>query len=314
MPPARDSVSLLDLEVFEFEDFYVQGEHLYLPRYKDTDGKALAVNKETLAPEGIIGRGEGQGPGEVQGPRMGVTEGQVMFYAARQRKIAVYDTSGTWVADIRPDARLFRVVPLGGRFVVMSKVPVVEKEGRPFLFRVVNMEGEVVGRFGRSGRPDLTRSDNPIAYNGKVAVGAAGEYLYYGGYSEPLLKKYEIGGEQTFSVKTIDNLPSEVNYLTPQSGGGTQMWAYAEPGLFSVEALSVFQDYLLVGPINDGEGNTLSYLDVYSAEDGSYVRSYRMRNFVAGLAVDESGIYTKEQIGDEFYIKAYKNVLLDEGE
>lgn len=313
MPLARDSVSLLDLEVFESEDIFVDEESIYL-RYEDEDGKAIAIDKKSLTRKHIIGRGEGQGPGEVQGRGMGVAKGRVVFYAARQRKIAVYDTSGMWITDVRPEARLGSVVPLTDRFVVMSRVAVVTQDGRPPLFQVVDTEGNVTDRFGPSGKGELTRSDNPIAYNGRLAAGSALEHLYFGGYSEPLLKKYEIGGEQVFSVKTVDNLPSEVNYLTPQSNEETQMWAYAKPGLFSVETLSVFRDYLLVGPINDVEGNTLTYIDVYSAEDGSYIRSYRVPNFVAGLAVDETGIYTKEKSGDEWYLKVYPNVLREESE
>lgn len=314
MPPARDSVRLLDLDVFEFGDFFVQGDALYLPKYNDTFGKALAVNKKTLTPERVIGRGEGQGPGEVQVAGTGVARGRVVFYSPRQRKIAVYDTSGTWVTDIRPGIYLDNVAPLANRFVVMNTVSVVEQEGRPPLFLVVDGKEQVVDRFGPSGRPEVARSDNPIAYTGKIAAGPDGAYLYFGGYSEALLKKYEIGGEQVFSVKTIDNLPSEVNYLTPQSNEEVRMWGYAEHGLFSVKTLAVFGRYLLVGPINDIEGNTLTYIDVYRAEDGAYVRSYRMPNFVEALAVDESGIYTEEESEGEMYLKAYENVLRERSE
>ena len=312
MPPARDSVSLLDLGVFEFEDFFVYGNDIYLPGYKGTDGKILAIDKETLAPGHVIGREEGQGPGQIQGGYGVVTNGHVVFYSAGQRKIAVYDTSGTFITDVRTEVPTSSVVPLGNRFVVMSDVVPVEQEGRPQLFHVVDMDGNVVNRFGPSGRSSLERADNPMAYLGQMAVDSSGNYLYFGSYPEPLLKKYEIGGGQVFSVKTIDNLPSEVNYVS-QAGSGRQMWSYTDHALFSTEALAVFHDRLLVVPINDVQGNRLTYLDVYSAEDGSYVESYRMPNHVTGLAVDESNIYAKEKVSEgKFFLKVYENVLRGE--
>lgn len=310
---ATDSADLTELNVFTPDVLFSDEENLYVDGYQDIGGKVLVLDKETLTRKTVVGREEGHGPGEVRAADVAVARGRIAVYSENQRKIAVYDTSGTWITDLQPEIAPFRVAPFRDRLIVLGTNRIIKhqqtrnqeenKRSRPRLFRVLTMDGEVTSRFGRAGPPEVARSSNPMAYMGTIAADPNETALYFGGRGEHILKKYEIGNEPAFSVETVNPFPSANNYMTGEQG---PMWAFSEYAVFAIEDLSVAGGRVYVRPARENADRKVQpFIDVYGALDGTYVRSYRTPRWSQALSVDSNRAYTLERFGESMYLKAY---------
>jgi len=264
VPSPRDSVETGAINLFGPDFLYIRAGTLYVDDYEGITSKVLALDGAALSPLRIIGREPGQGPGQVQRPFVLLSDSTIVFADENQRKIAQYDVSGRFVDEFRiPGVYPSDVTVLKDRLLVFTTSP------RPYLFNWVNGKGDVVDGFQVA---DATNT-NTLKYTGSITSDA--EHVYFVGYGEPLIKKYTADGEQVFSVTTVDNLPSEVNYMS--FGSGEQhISRFTEHALHSSIGVEVFGPYLIVLPYNDIDGNVHRAIDVYSSEDGRYLKSYRM--------------------------------------
>jgi len=139
-----------------------------------------------------------------------------------------------------------------------------------------------------------------LAYNGSITYN--NQSLYFAGYSEPLIRRYDLSGEEpelVFSRAVIDDYNSENNYRKMErTAGGSRFWMFTQDAKFSSEDIAVDDNYLYsVRHHNDEEG--YKYLDIYDVEDGSYRGSFSLLHYPSEIAVDEDYIYTLESEGND---------------
>jgi len=231
----------------------------------------------------------------------GISDFQVnhdSLYLFLQRRTIVWSTSGAYITDITREVGVYRGEVLGGGETLVS-----DPTSSTHLFNIVNEEGKTERGFVRTELGRLT----PLHYEGDIAFD--GEHLFFAGVPESLIKKYTLDGRQLFSVATIDNYPSEINYVQFEASGGRMAMGYAPGALLSTAVIEVYDGYLLTVPIHDYDQTTFSYIDVYDAENGRYLATYDLARMPQSLAVDAKGIYTLEYEGNDAYLKRYENFL-----
>jgi hypothetical protein len=294
---AVDSLNLSLFEIYQPRRprRYEQGMFLF---EKDL-GKIAVFDEEMRESPSFIGSGKGEGPGEVNG----INDFQVShdrIYLFSGMRTVVWSTSGELLSDKTMEVEAYR-----GEVVDENRLLIMAPTSSRYLFNIVDEEGKVVRGFVKTDLGTVT----PLHYAGDLAFD--GEYLYFAGEPESLIKKYTLEGRQLYSVAAIDNYPSEVNYVQFGAGGGRVAMGYAPGALFSTALIEVYDGYLLAVPIHDYDQTILSYIDVYAAEDGRYLATYDLARMPQALAVDAEGVYTLEYEGGDAYLKRYRNFLAD---
>ena len=294
---AVDSLNLSEYELYE--SHLMRGGKNALYVFDWGIGKLAVFDKDFENDPVFIGKGKGEGPGEVRGINdMDVHNGKIYLFSGM--RVIVWSTSGGDLSDKRMEVEAYR-----GEVIDENKLLIMAPTSSRYLFNIVDEEGKVVRGFVKTDLGTVT----PLHYAGDLAFD--GEHLYFAGQPESLIKKYTLGGRQVYSVATIDNYPSEVNYVQFGAGGERMAMGYAPGALFSTAQIEVYDGYLLAVPIHDYDQTTLSYIDVYAAEDGRYLATYDLARMPQALAVDAEGVYTLEYEGGDAYLKRYRNFLAD---
>lgn len=292
---AVDSLNLSAFALYEPSQLCKSGPYLFT--FERNIGKVAVFDRDLRARPFFIGKGRGEGPGELTGiTDMDVHHDRIYLFSGT--RVVVWSIADTLVLDKQMAVEAYR-----GEALDEHRILILSPTSSDYLFNIVDLEGKIVRGFVRTNLGKVT----PLRYSGDLAFD--GKYLYYAGESESYLKKYTLEGRQLFSVATIDNLPSEGNYMQFESGGESMAMGYSPGALFSTALIEVYDAYLLVVPIHDEHRRPLSYLDVYATEDGRYLATYDLAQMPRALAVDADGIYTLEREGDDFYLKRYPNVL-----
>ncbi|SHK57500.1 hypothetical protein [Rhodothermus profundi] len=260
-------------------------------------GKVAVFDRDLQARPFFIGKGKGEGPGELTGiTDMDVHHDRIYLFSGT--RLVVWSIADTLVLDKQMAVEAYR-----GEALDEHRILILSPTSSDYLFNILDLEGKIIRGFVRTNLGKVT----PLRYSGDLAFD--GKYLYYAGESESFLKKYTLEGRQLFSVATIDNLPSEGNYVQFEAGGESMAMGYSPWVLFSTATIEVYDAYLLAVPIHDENRKPLSYLDIYATGDGRYVATYDLARMPLALAVDADGIYTLEREGDDVYLKRYPNVL-----
>ncbi len=170
-----------------------------------------------------------------------------------------------------------------------------------YLFRRYNLEQGKMSSFQPKGN-----QETDMIFLGTMAL-QNNDHLYFGGYSEPILKKYDLhSGKLLFSRAVIDDYPSDYNYSTNTGG---EFKAHLTPGaLFATRALAVHGDHIFTTRDNNGDARYKT-LDIYSVENGEYERSILTKYIPVyqGLDVVGDKIYSLEEEAGHFYIVVYAN-------
>lgn len=305
---ALDSFALSDYDVFNAQHIEVDEHWIYAADGRL--GKVLAVDKEDVGSYRFIGHGLGEGPGEIAALRdFDVSDGHLVL-ANRQHRLARFTTEGTFVGEqiIDHEPRQLEIMEDG-------KVLTYDNTYGENLFMVIDVEGTVVHGMGivrnaveELGAGWLLRSSGFVDYYGG--------HIYYTGYSESLIKKYALDGTLVFSVATIDNHPSEINY-TETVGESSRIIGYAPTALYASLNIAVYGRYFLIRPAINADYVVLRYLDVYDNATGEYIRSYRVAHAPIDFALDDEHLFMLQadrnlETGEsDRYIKIYDNVLRD---
>lgn len=303
---AVDSLNLSGYGAYRGSIVRVDDQRIYVSA--SDLGMVVAINKRDPSSYYLIGNGKGQGPGEISGfSDFAVDEQHIVF--PRPHRVITWSKSGALVQDMQVDPRVRRLRPLANdRFLIFSTLTM------DYLFNILDGEGAVVRSFEKAGR----EASLSLKYEGRIDVDE--RYVYYAGYSESLIRKYTLEGELVYSVATIDNYPSELNYVTSEAGGNSVLMGYAQTALYATLGIAVYGTYLLVHPAPDRNQDVPDLLafDVYDASDGKYLETYNLSGLPNSFAVDDDHIYTVEtdrnfatgEIGDR-YVMIYDNVLRD---
>ena len=303
---AVDSLLLSDYDVFSPRRIEVDNQWIYVS--DAGTGNVIAIAKEDYGSYRFIGHGIGEGPGEVKGSPDFDVSGGYLVWETNPYRLSRFTTAGVFVEDITIDHDPWKL-----ELTEDNRVLTFDHRSTDFLFRVMHADGTVMQQVGKV--HDALENPGPgrtLRYAGSMEY--SNGHLYFAGYSESLIKKYALDGTLVFSVSTIDNHPSEINYVETV-GATSVVMGYSPAALYSSLGITVYGNYCLIQPASDDDGVTLRYLDVYDATTGEYVESYGVSIPSRAYTVDDEYIIMLQlgvnpKTGDrETYVKFFDNVL-----
>jgi len=243
---------------------------------------------------------KGSGPGELE--RLidfDVSEKHIALLDPSRLKVVVLDHQGNLeheyvLEDIRPERLIFYGHET---FVIYSTI------GSTYSFNILDFKGDVKNRF-------VKLIDNNVGNSLKVTgrIKAYRNHIYFVGYSESIIKKYDMNGDLIFSRSTIDDWPSEANYVTFEGGENIVGARYSPGALFAFFNFDIWSDYLVTIPHHNGDSE-FKYLDIYHRNDGDYLGTLKTEGYASDVVVDGHHIFTMERTTDQRTIKKYPNEL-----
>ncbi|MFU8813600.1 MAG: hypothetical protein ACNA78_11590 [Balneolaceae bacterium] len=172
-----------------------------------------------------------------------------------------------------------------------------------YIMNVVNLDGEFIHRFIEIESPD---SHNPYQFRGRVV--ATKDHLYFAGRAESILKKYTKEGALLFTKTTIDDLPSEHNYITFPAGGDGTPRGYSPGVLWSFFDVDVWDHHIITAPHHNSNPQ-FTLLDIYSSKNGEYEGTLFVEDRPFSVAADDKYLYVAESRGGVRTLKKYPNNL-----
>lgn len=265
--------------------------------------KIHAIEKISLTSREIISPGRGQGPREVSGiGSFTVSDSFILINDSRQMKIQVWSKSGEFITEFMTDGvRPHRVVASGDEnLTLLSPIP-----SQSFnLFHMIDMNGNHIQSFGE---PDEDFR-NPLKYAGEIWTDE--EFLYYAGYSEHILTKFDMDGNLIYSRSAIDDFSAEKNYFMDGDADNRRI-GYVEGGYYSAGGGTIFEDMILIVHVGESPSDTKTHsLDFYRKTDGEYIATVILPlRPVMSIAVDESNIYVLTEEEGIRFIAVFENNL-----
>ena len=267
--------------------------------------KVLAIDKDAHENYHYIGRGEGEGPGEVQIlNNMDVQNDRIILFDRINLKILTYDVDDELLDEIMLDESAVNAdqMAVGSDYYFLIKTNPAEN-----VFLQLDQVGEVVAEFEQieTDEPGFI-DDAPVnlKYSGHLASNEHDE-LFYAGHSEPVINKYAPGGELLYTTETIENLDSSDNYDV--SGNMIQ---YSEDAVFSSAAMTLWDEYIVITPSDnedDDLGSAQPLLDLYHQSDGEYSSSIELKTSPTYVVVEADYIYSLEFRDGLPYLIVYEN-------
>ncbi len=268
--------------------------------------KFVVFNKQNFDEHYTIDLAKGKGPNEVIGVNaLDVKDSLIALVDANQMKVLIgkipemFGNEMVWEKIFELDAKK---VPHRINIIDSDSYLIFSKEsGSEFSFNFINKKGVRINGFEKlPSTHDILLS---LKYQGFTEVN--GNSIYYAGFAEPILKKYNLEGEIAYSISTIDNYNTEANYASSE-GNEQAVYGYAPGALFSTRNFDIYKNYWFVIPASN-EDFPLTYLDIYSTGNGKYRGSFRLNNRAKFVQIDDQFIYIVFNINDEYFLKVYQN-------
>ncbi|MFU8813601.1 MAG: 6-bladed beta-propeller [Balneolaceae bacterium] len=246
---------------------------------------------------------EGNGPGEIMALNdFDSTAEQIAIYDGRSRKVLISGLDGTLRNEFRLNDQFPHRLTLltDGRLLIFSTIVI----SNPFLFTEMDLDGQPYSSFLEVPNPE---EHNSIEFVGYLSADNH-NHIYYAGYPESILKKYDRDGTLIFSRTTIDNFSSEKNYMTLRADEGMIARGYTDDALFAFVDIDVWDDYLITVPHHNGDAD-YKYIDIYSAQSGDYLGTLNTWGFPNKITADDDFIYVFESRSGTRTLKKYPNNL-----
>lgn len=255
------------------------------------DYQIVRLNKEDLSTENILNIPEGRGPGELLSIRdFDVGNGFLVMLDGEAQKTVIYDLNGNLIEEFLNDKYLVDMIEIAGRDTFYYQIAT----RHDYLFYKGNRENEIHLQFASQ-----TEGINILAYTGEMIY--HNHSLYFGGYSEPLFRRYDLSGEEpelVFSRAVIDDYNSENNYREAPTSDGMRLQGYSDEVQYASMDIDADKNYLY--SVRHANGTVdYKYLDLYSVEDGSYRVSFPLHYYPVYITVDEDYVYTIELEGSD---------------
>lgn len=302
---ALDSIKLSTFGIFNTYWLEINKNELFISNGK----KLIIVKKKNFSNHHTINFAEGKGPNEVIGVNtLDVKDSLIALGDVSQRKVLIgripeiFGNEIIWKKNLIFDTK-----------AVPNQINIIDSEtylvfsrasGSEFTFNIVDKNGSRINGFEKlPSTHELHDILLSLKYQGYTTVNGSG--IYYAGYAEPILKKYNLKGELAYSVSTIDNYSTETNYMS-SVGDQQSVYGYAPGTLFSTRDFYLNKDYWLVIPDANGSDN-FAFIDIYDEDQGEYVGSFTLKNIPKYITSDDHFIYVIETMHDKQYLKIYKN-------
>jgi hypothetical protein len=246
---------------------------------------------------------EGRGPGEmVNMTNFTIEPPHIYFFSEQLIKIQVWHRNGELLSEfVLENSKPHRMVAWNdGSMTILSPMsPDFE-----YIFHTKDDEGNLLYSFGAIPEDEF----NYIKFSGELINDD--KYFYYAGYSEHVLQKWDREGNLYYSIATIEDFPSELNYAVMQSEEQRSV-GYLDTGNFSAKGVTLYEDYLIIAHAGVWGDPTTEFLDIYNKHDGRYLASFQIPHTIGygQIVVDDDRIYTIHSIDDEMHLGVYDNFL-----
>jgi hypothetical protein len=290
-----DVLNLSDFDIYSPGTLEQNSTHLFLINYGMHSITKVAKNNFD-EPE-VISFSEGSGPGELQSLQsLAVGEERLYTGDPRQQRIVVTDTDGTHIKDLS-----VRFSPDNLVYIDDDLILNYNAHQQDYLFTVYHAGSDTT-----SGFEEIDFGFNEIMkYPGHISV--KDSFIYFAGYSEPLLRKYSFDGTLQFSRANIDNFDTSDHYVE-RTMGDNRVVGFSDEALYSSLDVSIYKDHLIVIPYHNGI-NENRYLDLYSTDDGDYIKTLSPEFHPRKIAVDENHLYMLAREGDDNILLKYRYPL-----
>lgn len=273
----------------EFDFFYVlqleQNDNSLFIR-NGNNYQILVVDKNSPDKNYILDFSEGRGPGELlQMSEYDIYKNRIFVVDNSQSKISIFDLSGELIKEFRiSNINVDRLEVINEELLLVYTMQTSE-----YVFNIISIEGDVVESFVES-EPKL----HYLQYSGDIYY-ANGD-VYFFGYSEPIMKKYNLDTEQlSYSKYVVNNYDPSANYVRNEIGEIIAS-GYSPAALYSSVGFSVYDNEIFNAVYHNGEEGH-KYMDVYNSNTGTYIRSYELGSYPSlyGIQADSENIYSLEE-------------------
>lgn len=295
--PEPDAVlNFTDFEVYSPGALEQNSTHLFSIDFGTLS--IAKVSKESFSTPEVLSYSEGSGPGELQAMRsIAVSDDRIYAGDPRQLRLTVTDTDGNLIKDINTSFS-----PNNLYYIDDSTLLNYNAHQQDHLFTLYNISDDNTGGF-----EEITFGfDEVMKYSGYLSVDA--EYIFFAGYSEPLLRKYSQDGKLLFSRSTIDNYDTSDHYIT-RTMGEYRAAGFSDDAKYSSLAAARLYNRFLVIPHHNGQ-EEFKYIDVYDAEDGSYLKTFSVDYYPRNIILDDDYLYLLARDGDDRLLLRYQNSLV----
>lgn len=256
----------------------VQEKEIYVLDYGNHKIKVFGINGEKRRE---IGRGQGQGPGDVlQAGEFDVSQDSVWMVDMRGRKVVSYTDEGEYVDQFRVDHPINKLEVLDERIITTGPAPGA-------LFHEYSPNGTHQGEFGtvlenqQLSVLTLTGSLSPLPNQRHFLFApkyASYAYLYS-------------GREITKTIETIDgqNFPEP---KTTEGEMGTRVTAPEPPIEYPSSSVSGQKIFITTNYMRrENPRYDYTYIDVYDVQEGSYLKTVRLPEIAERAIVHKDRIY-----------------------
>ena len=289
-----DSLDLDELEKFYVLDLVQDNDFLYV--LEGDKNEILKIKKDNFQIQVDLTFKEGRGPGEI----LSITDYDVnneflMIFDQKQQKIVLFDKKGSFVREFITEEVVIDKI----KFLENEKLLTYSMSQNEYIFNIIDFKGIVENSF-ISFEPEL----HFLMYTGDFVI--YDKFLYFAGYSEPILKKYSLENKkQIYSVSVIDSYESSTNYVKSELGG-YRMAGYSPGALYASLGMTVDSNRIYATPHHNGTPG-YKYVDMYDVEDGQYISSIQVKHYpkLRGIQVENNYIYTLESRRDNNWLFKY---------
>lgn len=264
----------------------------------------FVIDTSTLNHLSTISPPEGQGPGEITSFLFfDVSDETVVIPNSDLQKIQFWSSEGEYLDEFISEGVPPRVILVRSdeKIITLSFNFFLEENG--YLLQLLNQSGEILSGFG----PITPSEYSTYQVEGRIFIDDD-DNVYYSGYGEHIIKKWDVEGNLIYSVASIDNHPREMMYSIDMGSGSVM--GYNQFADYHSIGGAIYGDYLVIIHAGiSGDEQASRVLDIYNSNDGKYISSYLMPNSTTNIAVDESFIYAIHTIEADRYLVRYQNDL-----
>lgn len=214
---------------------------------------------------------EGRGPGELGGVRLfDYKDGRLAFVDNSLKKISHYSLEGKFLDEFK----VAGVPYLGVTKIIDDNKYLIESTfNTDSLYHMIDSNGNVLQRIQSS-----EEADNPMMFTAQIKVTESS--LYLAGYSEPVIKKYNLeNGSLIYSKEMIDSYETTDNYMSFSNEGGFSGAGFTEEAIYGSFSIAVDQDLFYTARYHNGD-KEYKFVDVYNTTSGEYQFSYLLDGFI----------------------------------
>ncbi len=290
-PEPYHVLNFSEMELFRPGNLEHNDTHLFLTDFAEQ--AVIKVSKKNPQDVQVFRLSEGKGPGEVLSVQgFAVNNERIVVGDQSNKRYVVLDTDGNHLQDVP-----VKFNPTNIRLTDDNRVTSFSPIQQPFLFMIYSPEGDSLGGFG----PPEPGIESSMKYTGYFRY--ADGNIFVAGYSESLIRKYNMDGDILFSRSTIDDYDTTGNYEN-RSTDQFRAFGFSDDALFSTRQLAVYGNLLYLIPHHNGDSSR-KFIDLYNAENGTYKESLRLDVFARDLAADEQHLYILANVDDEATLRFY---------